>query len=1579
MRKTSKLLSWLLIGAVITTFIPNSAYTADIEDTPQQTGTFDSGQPPWNENVSRIIGELPEKRQANIKHFIKEDNTLEAVIYPYPVHYKASGVWKDIDNTLVEQEDAESPGNKVLVNKSNDIRVKIAQNSNASKLVRITKDQYEISWSINSANNSKSVVTPINPAQINEIANAFASGRLASMERSGSADKKQILIENEKKIMQPQTVSKVEFSEVFPSTDLHYIIESNQVKENIILKTKVANPQFSFTLNTKNLTPVLQKDGNIAFTDAADPQKTVLLMARPVMMDAKGDESEDVRVVLETAEKGYKLSIVPDIQWLNAPERAYPVTIDPPVLTPLEIQDISDTYVQENFPNSNSYNLDRLKVGKGSTSGRTRSFLNFELPPLAASDMVIHAALGLALIESYTDTTQINVHKILNDWDPRVVTWANMGSIAYDSKVEDYQMVTGNSGSAFFWNITGMVKEWYSSGKKFGMMLKSADESARIKEFISSDVGSSLVRPRITISYVDNSGLEGYWTYHAQDAGRAGTGYVNDYNGNLVFIHEDVSMSGNRMPVTLRHIFNSNEKDSTIGFGRGWRTNLNQTVTSRTFADGILRYIYTDEDGTKHYFKPNDSGVYKDESGIDLTLTVTSSGTTIKDKQDNQLNFNTSGYLTSIVDRNGNTQVIGYNGSNQIISVKDASGRETKLEYANDLLSKIIDPAGRNISYAYNPNSRLTKIIHPDNNFGEYTYEDSTGNLLTASDYDGYTAGFEYGAGKVQRVTRIREYHKDGTQGNQLQISYGYNTTTFTDVIGGKNIYQFNNDGNTISVRDDQGYAKYFDYQKEANISKNKLISDSKVQRMTMNLLKNHNAEVAGDTWASGGWSGSTGSGSFSTEQKYIGNTALRVEKTNTTARYHFYQPVTVQKGGTYTLSGFVKTSGISNTHGKGALIFVGARDSADNPIYFESEKLSGTADWQRLELTFAVPQDSTTTTVNVAAGITEETGIAYFDALQLEEGPIANRYNLVENADFTQGLAYWTKVGGDADDTVVVQSDAASPKGLDANRMRFIGNAAVDKWLYQEVKVSGKAGDAFVVSGWGKGQSVPLAEPRWFAIDIQYNYTDNTKSWHTFNFNEDSTEWQYAAYKSIAKKDYGSVTVIYRYYRNQNAAYFDGFQLFREEFNRSYQYDNNGNITSTVDLNKNNSTFQYDPATNNLIKAIDPKGGIFRYTYDDKHNLKTAATAENDFYSFQYDSFGNPTQAKLGDLTDKYSDANNWLNGNKFFVMDINGDGKDDLATRDTDGTWSFWKSNNEKLEDLSRLSATGYSDPNGYGDKNRFFVMDFDGDGKEDLVARNSWGGFEIALSDGNKLILNADYVGIPALSDSNGWLGNNRFFVMDINGDHKDDLLTRNSAGEFQPWISTGTDLVSLEKFGLDSYTDASGFDQENRFFVMDSNGDGKDDLVVRYAWGEFRIWLSDGTKLVSSTSVSIPGFSDSNGWNTGNRFLVMDINGDHRDDLVARYSWEEFAIWRSDGTTLAYSTNMVLPGISDANGWLYGNRFLVMDINGDDREDLVARYGGSKIQHRCYLCAGNQWLYIHPGTDHKQQWQHHTLCL
>lgn len=1272
--KAKKLIAILLTTAMSLSLIPEQVFAQSDNSPPEATLEFLQEASKDSKKIEgKIISELNEKRERNIKHFLKDDMTYEAVEYALPVHYEEGGQWKDIDNSLVEtkeedvnnkealnSETAESSedkniildsldkakefvvskvngnNNSVLENKENDFKVKFSKKSSSKNLVKVQKDKYEISWNLENAEKTDSKIEQVDENKIDSNIEKFVDDKIKNdkvLSKKSLLDKNKIkntLIENENKKTLKKIQSGVNYTDILPDTDLRYDLVSNNIKENIILKKPISNPEFRFNINAKNLVPRLQQDKSIIFYDEKDTSKAVFKIQAPIMIDSKKAHSENIDIKLEQNKKDYVLIMKPDSSWLNSADRAYPVTIDPPIQTSLNVNSIQDTFIADALPGENKKQSILLGVGRGSVSGVTRSYIKFDLPTLTSADLITNAQLGLSLYSDNYSNAQIDAHKVTSNWDSSTLTWNNRAD--YAGKIEEYQIISGAAGKDFFWDITNIVKDWYSTGNNYGLMLMNNNESIGYTEFFSSDCSSDYAgyRPQVTLWYVNNSGLEDYWTYHSADAGRAGAGYVNDYNGNLVFLHEDLDMNGNKMPVNITHIFNSNEKNSSIGYGVGWRLNFNQRVIPQNFS-GIQYYVYTDGDGTKHYFKKDSStGQYKDESGLDSTLTINADGGyTIKDKKDNLLIFVPGGYLYQMRDSNGNTITLSYNGT--ILSkITDGTGRVILLDSTPEgYLLGITDPSKRRISFAYS-GTQLTKITYPDNKYTIYNY-DSNNNLKNVINYDGLKLTYDYYTASPYKVKKISSSNNiSETQGGQLNITYGYNTTTFTDAKGRKNIYQFNNSGNTLSIKEDDGSAQYYKYDSS---NRNKLSIDSKLQKTVTNYLKNHNAETSNSYWNVDYWSGASGTASFTTEDKYFGSKSLKVTKTDSsTSRYFYNQAVNLEKGKTYTLSSYIKTNSISNNTGKGAVLFVNYQNSDGSYSTVDSTPVNGTNNWDRYEVKFTLPSNATSTTAYIRVGIAGESGTAYFDSLQLEEGTIANRYNLIENSNMTYDPNndwtpyFWSKNS---------YSDAYD-KPLQAygkTAFRFNGYPNKLKNINQYIPMSGKSGDVFAIGGWAKGDSVPLTDSRYFALDVGIQNTDGTTQWEVIPFNQDSSDWQYVSDRVVANKDYNSITVYALYYNNANTAYITNIQLYKEEFGVSYKYDSKGNVVSTQDLAEKTSTFEYDGA-NNLINTIDPKGNNFKYEYDGKHNITKAASSENVVYSFEYDSSGNPTKGKIGDAT---------------------------------------------------------------------------------------------------------------------------------------------------------------------------------------------------------------------------------------------------------------------------------------------------------------------------------------------------------
>ena len=220
--------------------------------------------------------------------------------------------------------------------------------------------------------------------------------------------------------------------------------------------------------------------------------------------------------------------------------------------------------------------------------------------------------------------------------------------------------------------------------------------------------------------------------------------------------------------------------------------------------------------------------------------------------------------------------------------------------------------------------------------------------------------------------------------------------------------------------------------------------------------------------------------------------------------------------------------------------------------------------------------------------------------------------------------------------------SPAQSPAGplVDSAVYRITGRADTYVQAYQQIMQGGSAGDCYVMAGWAKGDSVPVGSGRntVFALILKFNYTDGTTENFRLDFNPDANttnHWQYGAGRAVPKKAYSSMYLCICYDYNANTGYFDGIQVFKEEYGNSYVYDSEGRITSVTDLQKQTTSYEY--ANNDLVKAVTKEGNTEKakvtYTYDSYHNVATATTLEGVVTSFTYDTYGNNTKVTRGSV----------------------------------------------------------------------------------------------------------------------------------------------------------------------------------------------------------------------------------------------------------------------------------------------------------------------------------------------------------
>ncbi|MCP4153874.1 MAG: hypothetical protein GY757_39475 [bacterium] len=199
-----------------------------------------------------------------------------------------------------------------------------------------------------------------------------------------------------------------------------------------------------------------------------------------------------------------------------------------------------------------------------------------------------------------------------------------------------------------------------------------------------------------------------------------------------------------------------------------------------------------------------------------------------------------------------------------------------------------------------------------------------------------------------------------------------------------------------------------------------------------------------------------------------------------------------------------------------------------------------------------------------------------------------------------------------------------------------------------------------------------------------------------------------------------------------------------------------------------------------------------------------------------------------------------------------------------------------------------------------------DFNGDGKPDILWRNTADGRNAVWFMDNTTFINA--VMLDDVSDLDTRIGG----TGDFNNDGKTDILWRNTAdGRNAVWFMDGVTLIGWAMLpdvaDLDTRIAGTG----------DFNGDGKTDILWRrYSDGKNAVWYMDGVTLAGWAM--LPSFNDPETRITG----TGDFNGDGKTDIIwRRYSDGNNAVWFMDGTSLSGTAN--LDSVSDLNWKIQNN--------------------------------------------------------
>ena len=730
-RVFTKTLSFILCIVLVFYVIPSSIYAAAAEaledtDNNEQTNTNDI---PDITSVSKSPAEVVEMREEYAKHFRLSDGSYIAAQYNYPVHSKDdNGEWQDINNTLTKD------GSEFSTESA---RIKFAKKINGSSTLFTLHD-----------GDTKITLNLIGAEK----------GTKGSVTNGSDAEED---TELQKMMSLEKISSSIVYKDILDGVDLEYVAYSMNVKENIIVKERKDSYSYYFELKLNGLTPTLTESGDIELTDD-DTGEVKYVIPAPVVYDASGvyapKEAAAYTLSHETGKK-YTLTVSASSDWMNAEERAFPVIIDPAVN--LYNSSIIDVNINSDHPDMQINNEGVLRVVENDSKTSMIHWKMNVLPTLPASARIIESYVHMYLVSGYG--AYVGAYEVLKDWDASL-TWNKYKSTSSPQGTKaqfpvDYIQLEYDG--YYEWNVTELALEWYR-GNNFGVAFASIPLNTTMAFFSSSEDD---YKPALTVIYRDMKGIESYWPYFSHNAGAAGNGNVNLANGNVILSVPTVGATDNIFGYTPYLTYDSSMSNRAYYYnnanialpswtvGMGFKLSINETLMFVDI-DGVngtySYYIYSDPDGTEHYFYEQEDETYRDEDGLGMILTVESSSEiTIENEAKikkhflkiNDINSTECWILESIEDVSGNKLVFTYRAPHMptAISLKPngSTSAITLLELwydqSTDMLTMVYD-ATRKVAAVF----RYSNTYDSNVDINAYNYlrqiDYAVGNTYVTSD-----------------------------------------------------------------------------------------------------------------------------------------------------------------------------------------------------------------------------------------------------------------------------------------------------------------------------------------------------------------------------------------------------------------------------------------------------------------------------------------------------------------------------------------------------------------------------------------------------------------------------------------------------------------------------------------------------------------------------------------------------------------------------------------------------------------------------------------------------------------------------
>ena len=466
---------------------------------------------------------------------ILQNGTTESVLYQAentiePKTEKIEEVQNELENSQIVEDKNLVENTNVVSKEILEKKPELEKTNKQEEGEKIAVDEYSITYKLND-NTFKKVYTTYpntykdengNEKEIdntlvteNENYTNNASNFDVTLPKEDIKEEKPITIEqNNKKLELIPTEgdfshsvvleNAIRYNNVFDGIDYQYTSLNMSLKEDIILNKQTEKNEFTYLVKTSENLTFKQESNYIA---VYEDKERIYTIEAPIMEDANHELSAGIQLALEEKEGNKYIKITADKEWLNAPERVYPVKVDP-TITGTQGLDSLFAPVQEYEPDLELGNINYTYVGYdngkatgtgGSGHGIVRIYSQIDISNIPEGSLISDATYTVYQRSTFYKRAsgtgvrgEMGLYAVTSDWKGSK-SWNNQPFEGQEF-IDSHQIL--DAAGYITYNIRDLVNDWVQGIKtNKGMCLKMTSENTMQCELIGSATAGVTIDP----------------------------------------------------------------------------------------------------------------------------------------------------------------------------------------------------------------------------------------------------------------------------------------------------------------------------------------------------------------------------------------------------------------------------------------------------------------------------------------------------------------------------------------------------------------------------------------------------------------------------------------------------------------------------------------------------------------------------------------------------------------------------------------------------------------------------------------------------------------------------------------------------------------------------------------------------------------------------------------------------------------------------------------------------------------------------------------------------------------------------